>query len=225
MLALSLIRQHVVLMAQRYPAFVSVPSGLADRVTHMRDWLQWRTLKGEPRAALSDIWGALRRPWPEVQKDLACAHLEILFADPVFGPMVFRDSINGFEPYQQDKAGMLRMIGDRGFEGYIGFLVSVMNQQWSQVWMVQTYMVQRGLALDDDEMKTHRESARSVAQLLELIEQSESIRRHFGIRWISLLGREHDLDVVRSTIREALLLAHLSENLTLGASPQSLSRP
>ncbi len=222
---LSLLRQQVGLMAQRYPAVVSVQLDVEDRIAQVRDWMQLRTLTGEPRAALSSLWIALHRTQPEEQKNLACAHLEILFSDPAFGRLIFKDPIHGFEPYTEDKDGILRMIGERGFDGYISFLVSVMNQQWSHVWMVENLRVRRGLPLDDEETELHCESARTIAQLLSLIGESRSVRRHFGVSWLAKVAHGHDLEVVRSTVNEALLRAHLSANFTLAASPQSLSRP
>jgi hypothetical protein len=130
--------------------------------------------------------------------------LEILFTDPVFRLNIFRDPINGFAGYAEDKAGILRMIGERGFEGYIGFLISVMNQQWSQVWVVENFRLQKGLPLDDEEAEMHCESARTILQLLSLISESQLVRRHFRDGWIAKVAHGHDLEVVQSTVSAAL---------------------
>lgn len=222
---LILLRQQVGQIAQRYPALVSAQSDMEERLSQIGDWMHLNHLTGEPRVVLSSFWTALHRPEPEAQKHLARVHFEILFSDPVLGQKIFKDPIHGFAGYSEDKEGILRMIGERGFDGYIGFLISVMNQQWSHVWMVESVRFQKGLPLDDEETDLHNESARTIDQLLSRIGESRLVGRHFRNGWLAKVAHGHDLDVVRSTVDTALQRAHLRANLTLAASPQSLSKP
>ncbi len=137
------------------------------------------------------------------EQSLALGHVENLFSDPDLMRLVFACDFGRPDEHLKRKEDVLAKIEGSGLDGYLEFLVSILNQHWAPVVSLESLRGRFAQGIDEEMLEEHQGSVVLILGLLSAIERDSHIGMRFRDRWREF-SPSHTLEEVRSTAESAL---------------------